>query len=274
MAIFPFLKYRLEGVENIPKDRPVVIALNHQSTLDAFVLSLLPVINFRAMIKQEILYYPIMGQLFYFARHVAIERTRSDDKGKAARHKALEDSKKYITDGKLSFLFFPEGTRYINLLDGPLGPFKPGAFIAANDTDTAVLPITLSGMRANWPLRGVPEIGHEEVVITVHKPIEIADVRKQVGRSNFPKGDEGESLFKRAVVSALSDLSRDKILSTLRPRDYYGGRAWVADKGTFMKHWKGPESAAAANRACGVVRALEAASESMKNGSVIKPVAR
>ena len=209
--------------------------------------------------------------MFYFAWHVAIERGGKDDAGRAARHKALDASKRYISSGGLSFLFFPEGTRYIDLLDAPLGAFKPGAFIAATDTDTAVLPVTLSGMRANWPLRGFPELGFEEVIITVHPPIEPESVRKSVDRTAFGAADdlEAESSWKRAVVSKLSDLTRDSIASALRPRDFYGGRAWITDKETFMGSWDGPKSAVAANRACGVVRALEDGSpaEQVPDGS-------
>ena len=48
----------LQGLENLPRDRPTVLALNHQSFLDAFLLAGVSNINFKVSFKRSLLFYP------------------------------------------------------------------------------------------------------------------------------------------------------------------------------------------------------------------------
>ncbi len=104
IRLFGGIKYRFEGVENIPEG-PIMIASKHQSIWDTFVMYVL-LDDPQYVLKQELMKIPLWGLYAAKSEHIAIDRS--------AGAKALRDMVTNCTD-RLSrgrqVIIFPEGTR-------------------------------------------------------------------------------------------------------------------------------------------------------------------
>lgn len=127
---------KIEGLENIEKNRSYVVVANHRSFYDIFVIySKLPM-DLRWVMKHTIRKIPGVGIGSERVGHVFLDRS-STEKAIAS----LEEAKNRISNGA-SAMFFPEGTRQ---LDTKMAPFKKGAFRFALDLNLPVLPISVIG---------------------------------------------------------------------------------------------------------------------------------
>ena len=126
----------VEGRENIDPKQSYVIASNHQSHYDIFVLYGWLGVDFKWVMKQELRKVPALGIACDKVGHIFIDRSN-----KKAALDSLNEAKKKITGGT-SVLFFPEGTRSGK---EEMGDFKKGAFRMALDLDIPILPITILG---------------------------------------------------------------------------------------------------------------------------------
>ncbi len=132
-----------------------MIAANHASYPDAYLLTALLPPRFAFVAKQELLGKPAAA--IPMRRLGAAFVERFDDVRGAEDTRVLEQR---VRDGE-SMLFFPEGTfrRAPGLL-----PFKLGAFLVAARTGTQVVPVTLLGTRSvlrdeQWrPRRGTLKV--------------------------------------------------------------------------------------------------------------------
>ena len=126
----------VSGLENVEKDRPYVIVLNHSSMVDIISLYFVP-LNFRWVSKREVFRIPFIGGLLVLHGDIAIERGR----GAESMRKVIRDGKTWLSRG-VSVAMFPEGTRS---KDGGIHRFKQGAFVLAKEAGVAVLPVVLDG---------------------------------------------------------------------------------------------------------------------------------
>jgi len=127
-----------EGLDQIPRDRAVLLASNHASYADVpAVLALLPR-PFLFVAKKEIVGWPFIGMFVRRAGHITVDRFDAQqgvaDAGRVAA--ALESGH--------SVLVFPEGT-----FTGAAGlrPFRLGVFKTAVETGTPIVPVVLTGTR-------------------------------------------------------------------------------------------------------------------------------
>lgn len=130
------------GLDQVPKDVPVIFMPNHQSNFD--ILALLAGVprQFRWLAKAELFRIPIFGLTMRRSGYIAIDR--SD------RRKALESMKtaaQRIHQGT-SVVIFPEGTR---TPDGGLQPFKKGGFMLALQSGACLVPALIHGSYAIMP---------------------------------------------------------------------------------------------------------------------------
>jgi 1-acyl-sn-glycerol-3-phosphate acyltransferase len=154
---------------------------NHQSDIDNNIVSAaLLGVNFKCVIKQELLYYPFIGSAFYLVGHIPVKRGDRD-----SGRRAMERAAWYLRAGAHMF-FFPEGTRKITGETGPIGPLKPGAFKLASEAGVPIVPVTISGARGVMPMTGF-RLGFGTVTVTVHPPVHT------VGRSVESLMDEVRS---------------------------------------------------------------------------------
>ena len=142
MLAVSFVRVRVTGREKIRKDTSYVIIANHQSQYDILALVTGLKIQFRWVIKQEILKVPLFGYALYASRNIFIDR-RDTDKAKESIRKGLHR----LPPGT-SIMFFAEGTRSP---DGTLRPFKKGGFMVALERGIPILPVTVNGSRKVLP---------------------------------------------------------------------------------------------------------------------------
>lgn len=72
-----FLRLKVEGTENIPKDAPLVIASNHLSLLDPPVLGTAATRKVHFMAKEE-LFVPVLGTIYKILGAFPVRRGGAD----------------------------------------------------------------------------------------------------------------------------------------------------------------------------------------------------
>jgi lysophosphatidate acyltransferase len=128
----------IEGKEHLQHTKPSVYLLNHQSTMDMHILG--AVLPHRVVLtaKKEIMFIPIMGQVFMAGKNMFIDR-----KNRASAVAAMDTVQSRMIKENLSVLIFPEGTRS-HQSDKSLLPFKKGAFHMAVKGKFPIIPIVAS----------------------------------------------------------------------------------------------------------------------------------
>jgi 1-acyl-sn-glycerol-3-phosphate acyltransferase len=145
MAVM-FMRVQVYGRENIDTKQSYVIAANHQSQLDIYVLYGYLDIPFKWAMKKELRRVPILGLACELMGHIYIDRSNAD-----AARASLSEAQVRIKDG-ISAVFFPEGTRSRS---GQLGSFKKGAFRLAQDLTIPVLPVSIHDTKSILPSDGL-----------------------------------------------------------------------------------------------------------------------
>jgi 1-acyl-sn-glycerol-3-phosphate acyltransferase len=162
---------RLEtiGLENVPKDKPVLYIGNHRSFFDV-VISYSQVPGITGFIsKKEVQKVPLLSTWMKINHCLFLDR------------KDLRQGLKVITDAieevkrGYSIFIYPEGTRS---KDGKLGDFKAGSFKIATRTDCPIIPVAITGTD-NILENHFPWIKRAKVSITYGKPIPTASLTSE-----------------------------------------------------------------------------------------------
>jgi len=151
LALLSGTRLLVEGVENVPLDRPVVIAANHMSYLDGYVLQAVLPVPCSFIAKAELAAKAMVKLPLSRLGAIWVERFDME--------RGLEDAKRIseIAAGGKTLLFFPEGT--FQRMPGLL-PFRLGAFLTAAGAGIPVVPVTIRGTRSKlrsdtwFPRRG------------------------------------------------------------------------------------------------------------------------
>jgi len=151
------------GRENIDKDQSYIVASNHQSSYDIFVLFGWLGIDLKWVIKKELRKYPVFGYATVKGGNIIIDRSSPKE-----AYKSLENARQKITGGT-SIMMLPEGTRSRT---GELGEFKKGAFVLAQELGLPILPVTITGTRKILPPKTLNLFpGH--ATMRIHAPVDI-----------------------------------------------------------------------------------------------------
>jgi len=154
---------RVEGVEHIPKEGPVVFYPNHQGDLDILLaVAVIPrQIGFIA--KKQAAYLPFLNLWMLAMGCVFIDR------GNISQGiRAIAKGTERVRDGR-AMCVFPEGTRS----RGPqLLPFRNGAFRLAVRAEAAIVPVTMDGSYKGWEEHH--QIRAAAVRVVFHQPIQTA----------------------------------------------------------------------------------------------------
>lgn len=157
-------KLVLHGSEHVEPGRAYVIVPNHDSGWDPLcLLSGLPRLVMRFVIKQEFMRVPLVGHALRATGNIRVLRTHTE--GDVARIRAGMERR----DPAVSILFFAEGTRS---RDGALHPFKAGAFATALGYGLPILPIGLAGTRHIWE-RSILRLRRGTVSVEIGAPIPV-----------------------------------------------------------------------------------------------------
>ncbi len=157
------VKVDASGFENVEAGVPRVYMANHQSYFDILgLLAYLPV-DFKFLMKQELMRIPIFGFTMRRAGYIGIER---NDPRKAV--KSIQEAAQRIRDGA-SVLIFPEGTRSV---DGHLQDFKRGGFKLALKSGSDIVPVAIKGSKRILP-KGRFRINRGRFSLSVGTPIAV-----------------------------------------------------------------------------------------------------
>lgn len=163
LVFFSLVRVKVSGIDNVPKDTPLIIAANHQGAADILlVLAFLPV-RFRFAIKKELFKIPVFGWYLKRAGYFSIDREVV-----LSAYRTVEKIIEITKQGEC-VLIFPEGTRSRT---GELGRFKRGSLLAALKSGAPILPVAISGSfnilkKGSWLFNPCP------VKLSIGQPISI-----------------------------------------------------------------------------------------------------
>ena len=163
------MQVKIQGIENIPKDEPVIFISNHQSMMDIKLsLAFIPT-NFSFISKDTVFHVPILGAYMVASGHIPIQRT--DDR---KAYETLLTAIRKLSSRK-SLVVFPEGTRSEV---GNLGPFKRGISLIILKSGRRVVPMAIYGSNQFMPKRGwLSHPGKRYVKISFGKPLSFDNSR-------------------------------------------------------------------------------------------------
>ena len=141
--------FKVEGIENVPREGPLLVCPNHNGTIDPpLVPAFVPRSDTWNMAKSEYFKNPFIR--FFFVQYHAFPVVRHTA-DRAALRRALD----LLKDGHV-LIIYPEGTR---IDSGILAEPEPGAGFLAQKAGCLVLPVGLTGTAeclpkgAWWPRR-------------------------------------------------------------------------------------------------------------------------
>lgn len=178
-------RVRIEGTENIPKDRKFIVCANHKSYLDPPLLGLCMPFEIRYMAKEELFKNKIFGSLIRSLGAFPIKRGKSDVG-------ALRAAMKMIENGEV-IAIFPEGGRSHK---DSLRKGKQGAALIAVKSGVNILPVGICGNYKPFA----------RMVVRVGKPIDLSEYfDKKVTAENL------QAITDQLLMPAIAELSGEKL---------------------------------------------------------------
>lgn len=172
-------KIHVEGLENVPKDEPVLFVSNHQGNFD--ILLLLTCIDKPKgfIAKKELENIPTISEWMKFIGCVFMDRSNLRKSAEA-----IIQGVKLLKQGQ-SLVIFPEGTRSKG---GPMKEFKAGSFKLATKSKVPIVPITINGSYKVMEDKKF-FIQKADVYVYIHPPIDTKSLSKEE-EANLPKAVE------------------------------------------------------------------------------------
>lgn len=162
----PFVRrlYRVEvvGSEQVPRTGGCILACNHESILDPFVLAVVTTREIRYMAKSELFRNRVLESAFRALGAFPVERGRGD-------LGAFTEAERLVRDGEVLGIF-PQGTSK----QGRQRVWHRGAARLALQTGAPLVPVRMTGTRgAPWRTRVRIVVG-EPIHVTAGKPTIVA----------------------------------------------------------------------------------------------------
>ena len=167
--------FKIEGVENIPQDRPLVMASNHRSYADPVILTIPMKRPVTYMAKEELFKNKLFGWFITKLGAFPVKRGAGD-------MQVIDDSIAILNSGR-NLVIFPEGTRS---KDGKVGKGKTGVALIAAKSGADVIPcgIVFEGeklkFRSKLTLRFGKVIPAEEIAVEDASPKALKGVKKRI----------------------------------------------------------------------------------------------
>ena len=180
----------VEGIDNIEAGRTYVVVSNHQSAFDIPAQFQAIPIPIRFFAKKELFGIPVFGTALRAIGIVEVDRQAG-----AAVHGQINAHSAEVVARGHSVLVYAEGTRF---QDGPVHPFKRGAFSIAIEAGLPILPAMVFGGHLAWPPKR-PILGGP-MKVAIGRPIETAGLtRKDIADLR----DQTKQAIERMVDSAV-----------------------------------------------------------------------
>ncbi|MBQ8787636.1 MAG: 1-acyl-sn-glycerol-3-phosphate acyltransferase [Oscillospiraceae bacterium] len=170
-----FYNFHIEGIENIPQDRPLVMASNHRSYADPVILTMPMKLPVTYMAKEELFKNKLFGWFITKLGAFPVKRGSGD-------MQVIDDAVSILNSGR-NLVIFPEGTRS---KDGQVGKGKTGVALIAAKSGADVLPcgIIFEGeklkLRSKLTLRFGKVIPAEEIAVDDASPKALKGVKKRI----------------------------------------------------------------------------------------------
>jgi 1-acyl-sn-glycerol-3-phosphate acyltransferase len=140
-----YFRMTRSGREHVPATGPVILAANHRSFLDPFLIGLVTRRPIAYVAKQELFAHPVAGRLLGALGAFPVARGTAD-------REMVETARTILARGGC-VLVFPEGTR---TRPGPLGRPRRGVGRLALESGAPVVPVATIGteaVRRGWRIR-------------------------------------------------------------------------------------------------------------------------
>jgi 1-acyl-sn-glycerol-3-phosphate acyltransferase len=154
-----FWRLEIHGAENVPTDRPFVIAPVHRSNIDFALIATVTRTRMRYMGKDSLWKVAPLGAIFSVLGAFPVRRGSAD-------REALRLSMSIIEHGE-PLVLFPEGTRQ----QGPVvQPLFEGAAYVASRTGVPIVPVGIGGSERAMP-KGSKVFRPVKIVVVIGEPI-------------------------------------------------------------------------------------------------------
>lgn len=163
MLAVSFVRTEIKNKDKIQKGKSYIIISNHQSMYDIIALVTTLGIQFRWIIKKELLKIPVFGYALYASRNIFIDRSNT-----ASAIESINKGFERLPEG-VSVMVFAEGTRSP---DGRIQEFKKGGFITAVRLKIPILPVTVNGSRRILPKKSLV-MTPGKIQVVVGDPIDV-----------------------------------------------------------------------------------------------------
>ena len=170
-----FYNFHIEGIENIPQDKPFIIASNHRSYADPVIITMPMRLPVSYMAKEELFKNKLAGWFISILGAFPVKRGAGD-------MAVIDKSVKLLENGR-NVVIFPEGTRS---KDGKVGRGKSGVALIAAKSGADVLPcgIVFEGEKLHFRSRLTLKFGKvikaEEIQIEDTSPRELKAVKTRI----------------------------------------------------------------------------------------------
>jgi 1-acyl-sn-glycerol-3-phosphate acyltransferase len=181
---------KVEGLENIPRSGPAILASNHLAVMDSFYLPLVVRRRITFLAKAE--YFTGTGLKGWLSRwfftsvgQVPIDRNDSD-----SAQAALRTAERLLGEGKLLGMY-PEGTRSP---DGRLYKGKTGMGRLALQTGVPVIPVAMIGTNVVNP-PGTSMLRFGRVTVRFGKPMDFSRFEGMAGNRFIERAVTDEVMY-------------------------------------------------------------------------------
>lgn len=185
-------KVRVEGLENVPKDGPVILASNHHSFSDSIFLPM--VLDRRVTFVAKAEYFEQRKTAWFFKMMGQIPVKRG---GGPASERALEAARE-VLDGGGIFGIYPEGTRSP---DGRLYKGRTGVARLALQTGAPVCAVAMIGTREAQPIGQVKPNFFSPVTIKISGPMKFDRYRQRADDPLVARQITDEVMFELRCLS-------------------------------------------------------------------------
>jgi 1-acyl-sn-glycerol-3-phosphate acyltransferase len=178
-----YARWQVIGLENVPRNGPILFAANHASYLDP-LLGSAAIYGTRRMwgvAKVELWRHPVAAYLMDCLYSIPVQRHTAD---RAMIRRVLDLLAQGETVG-----IFPEGTR---TTDGRLQPAEPGLALLVQKSGAPVVPVALMGTYEMLP-RNSKKLRRVPLKVAIGKPI------------LFPPGASRTEIL-TGIMAAIADL--------------------------------------------------------------------
>ena len=168
-------RLKIEGLDNIEKDKHYVIMANHCSYLDIAILFKVMPFNIHFIGKKELKKVPFLGWYMAISGMIFIDRSNP-----IKARKSIDDAVRLVKKG-FNVVIFPEGTTSET---GEIAAFKKGGFVMARESKSPILPVRIFDSNIVWPTNPYKLKPHK-VVVKIGESLEHSDYAHKNIRENM-----------------------------------------------------------------------------------------